>query len=295
MKTTLAHYLLCVSMLFIIAQSSNAQKDIKIVTPLPSQPHDVRTFTVIDTAKYLISYSVKVIINPVKYPTDTLDEILTLQIGNRLSKSFNQTTFDADSILFYHYIAKGKEGPYRTKSLLPIDVYKNYPQGTTTVEYRLTKYNYRYKETYPLQFNWQLSNERKNILSYKCQKATCTFRGRNYVAWFTSEIPIQNGPYKFGGLPGLILEISDDRNHYVFNCIGIQHPKSIVPIKLFMWKYTDISRKKLDQSLINVYNNQAQFMVSSGRRVVVAGEDRKNTDVTAKIPNLCSYNPIELE
>ena len=295
MKTPLIILLLCVSMLFITAQSINAQKDVKFVASFPSQPHDVRTFTVIDTAKYLISYSVKVIINPVKYPTDTLDEILTLQIGNRISRSFNQTTFDADSILFYNYIAKGKEGPYRTKALVPVDVYKNFPQGTTTVEFRLTKYNYRYKESYPIDFNWQLCNEHKNILSYNCQKATCTFRGRNYTAWFTSEIPIQNGPYKFGGLPGLILQISDDKNHYVFDCIGIQKPKYIVPIKLFKWTYSDMTRDKLNKSLIKVYNNQAQFMVSSGRRSFVKGEDGKFTDVTAKLPNICSYNPIELE
>jgi GLPGLI family protein len=282
-------------MLIITAQSINAQKDFKFVAPFPSRPHDVRTFTVIDTAKYVINNSVKVINNPVKYPKDTLDEVLTLQIGNRLSRSFNQTTFDADSILFYHYIAKGTDGPYHTNSLVPVDVYKNYPQGTTTVEYRLTKYNYRYKETFPIQLNWQLSNERKRILSYNCQKATCAFRGRNYTAWFTSEIPIPNGPYKFEGLPGLILQISDDKNHYVFSCIGIQKPKSIVPIKLFTWKYTDITREKLNLSLIKVYNNQAQFMVGSGWRTRAMDENGKFTDVTAKLPNLYSYNPIELE
>lgn len=70
---------------------------------------------------------------------------------------------------------------------------------------------------------------------------------------------------------------------------------SIVPIKLFTWQYTDIARDKLNHSLINVYNNQAQFMISSGRRSFVKGEDGKFSDVTAKLPNFCSYNPIELE
>jgi len=297
MKKNLKCYLLCASMLFIVAQSIKAQKDfVKFVSPFPSLPHDVRKFSVIDTAKYVITYSVKEVINPIKYPNDTLEERLTLQIGYRLSKSFNQSLFDADSILFYHYIAKGKEGPYRTQPLLPVDIYKNYPKGTTLVEYRLTKYNYRYKETYPIDFKWQLSNEHKRILIYDCQKATCTFRGRNYIAWFTSEIPIQNGPYKFGGLPGLILQISDDKDHYVFTCIGVEKPKTIVPIKLFTWNYTDISREKLNKDLIKVYNNQAQFLVSSGWRAVVRDETTgKKTDTTAKIPNVLSYNPIELE
>jgi len=295
MKTTLTLFLLCVFMLFLSVQSTSAQKDFKHVSPFPSLPHDVRSFTVIDTAKYVITYSVKAIVNPVKYPTDTLDETLTLQIGSRLSRSFNQNLFDADSVLFYHYIAKGMTGPYKTCPLIPVDVYKNYPQGTTTVEFRLTKYSYRYKETYPMQFNWQLSKEHKSILSYNCQKATCTFRGRNYTAWFTSEIPIQNGPYKFGGLPGLIMQISDDKNHYVFTCTGIQKPKSIIPVKLFTWTYTKITREKLNSSLKSVYNNQAQFLIGSGKRGIAIDESGKKTDTTAQFPNVFSYNPIELE
>jgi GLPGLI family protein len=59
---------------------------------------------------------------------------------------------------------------------------------------------------------WEIKDEVKKILNYKCQKATCNYRGRNYVVFFTSEIPIQNGPFKFDGLPGLILEVfSEDK------------------------------------------------------------------------------------
>lgn len=77
-----------------------------------------------------------------------------------------------------------------------------------------------YKEKPEIQ--WQLSNEKKQINGFQCQKATCYFSGRNYTAWFTYEIPIAEGPYKFSGLPGLIVEISDDRNHYVFEMIGFK-------------------------------------------------------------------------
>lgn len=66
-------------------------------------------------------------------------------------------------------------------------------------------------------FRWVIQkNETKEILGYTCQKATGEFRGRHYTAWFTSEIPVSAGPYKFRGLPGLILEIYDDRNLFVF-------------------------------------------------------------------------------
>ena len=64
--------------------------------------------------------------------------------------------------------------------------------------------------------NWEIKNETKTISDYKCQKAIGSFAGRNYIAWFTSEIPISDGPYKFNGLPGLIIKINDSRNHYEF-------------------------------------------------------------------------------
>lgn len=62
--------------------------------------------------------------------------------------------------------------------------------------------------------NWEIKNEFKVINKYKCTKAVCNFRGRNYTAWFSPDIPIVNGPWKFHGLPGLIFQIADDTGAY---------------------------------------------------------------------------------
>lgn len=60
-------------------------------------------------------------------------------------------------------------------------------------------------------FNWKIVDSVKTINGYNCYKALSeNFRGRSYTAWFTYEIPVPFGPYKFNGLPGLILEIYDD-------------------------------------------------------------------------------------
>ncbi len=66
-------------------------------------------------------------------------------------------------------------------------------------------------------FKWVLQKETKKIGNFSCQKATTTFRGRNYIAWFAKEIPVPFGPWKFKNLPGLILEIYDTEN--VFHII----------------------------------------------------------------------------
>ena len=58
--------------------------------------------------------------------------------------------------------------------------------------------------------NWELSNETKEISGYSCSKAILSFRGRKYVAWFTTDIPCRFGPWKFINTPGLIMEIEDE-------------------------------------------------------------------------------------
>ncbi|TSE10505.1 GLPGLI family protein [Aquimarina algiphila] len=63
---------------------------------------------------------------------------------------------------------------------------------------------------------WKLSKERKKIGKYSCQKAIGLFRGREYTVWFTTDIPVSFGPWKLGGLPGLILQVDEDRNKFSF-------------------------------------------------------------------------------
>lgn len=73
-------------------------------------------------------------------------------------------------------------------------------------------------------FNWEILKDTKKIGNFVCQKATTSFRGRNYTAWFTKEIPVPFGPWKFNGLNGLILEVYDTDKvfHIVTNSINIK-------------------------------------------------------------------------
>jgi GLPGLI family protein len=75
--------------------------------------------------------------------------------------------------------------------------------------------------------SWKLLPERSRIGTYEVLKASCHYRGRDYEAWYAPDIPISSGPYKFGGLPGLILEVrsTDKRLDFRFN--GIEMSKNI--------------------------------------------------------------------
>ena len=70
-------------------------------------------------------------------------------------------------------------------------------------------------------FNWEITAEQMTILDYKCTKAITQFRGRTYIAWFAEDIALPFGPWKFGGLPGLIIKVSDEEEKYKYELSGI--------------------------------------------------------------------------
>lgn len=98
----------------------------------------------------------------------------------------------------------------------PFAIYKNYSSKEVSYVDKIDKVVYFYVET-PGFLDWRLTSEEKKMAGYTCRKATATFGGRTWDAWFTREVPISDGPYKFYGLPGLIVQVADTRNQYVFS------------------------------------------------------------------------------
>lgn len=87
---------------------------------------------------------------------------------------------------------------------------------------------YIVEEEEGLKQNWAYSDEEENILGLVCKKATCTFRGRNYTAWYAPEIPISSGPWKLSGTPGLIIKAYDDLDEVLF--LPVRIGKSTITI-----------------------------------------------------------------
>ncbi|WP_303762763.1 GLPGLI family protein [Alloprevotella tannerae] len=101
-------------------------------------------------------------------------------------------------------------------------VYKGLPaEGKLTYLYtNLCKFKY---EEPISKMKWKMLGRDSVIAGYPCQLAETNFRGRTWKAWFTLDIPIPNGPWKLGGLPGLILKATDHTGWYDFDCAGIQN------------------------------------------------------------------------
>ena len=82
--------------------------------------------------------------------------------------------------------------------------------------------------------SWNLSNETKKSAQYTLQKATTNFGGRKWTAWFSKEVNLSEGPYKFRGLPGLIFEIQDDQQNFIFSLVKSQKFKNTYDTSEFL-------------------------------------------------------------
>lgn len=78
--------------------------------------------------------------------------------------------------------------------------------------------DFQYLEKPPL-FDWRITPAKKTIAGHECQQAFTTFGGRTWEAWFARDVPVSDGPYKFYGLPGLILQVGDTHENYVFSVL----------------------------------------------------------------------------
>lgn len=84
-------------------------------------------------------------------------------------------------------------------------------------------------ETIPSQ-RWEIHSDTMTIIGYKCQKATTSFWGRTFEAWFSLDIPQNDGPWLFYGTPGLILKVQDQKGVFEFSAVGLEQLKTDMPI-----------------------------------------------------------------
>lgn len=109
-------------------------------------------------------------------------------------------------------------------SAIKCSIFKNMTTKTiSTTDHIYLQGMYEYEESFDC-FNWLITSEIDTIHNYVCQKAICDFGGRTWEAWFTLELPFCDGPYKFCGLPGLIVNVADAQNHYSWEFLSIEKP-----------------------------------------------------------------------
>lgn len=143
--------------------------------------------------------------------------------------------------------------------------------------------------------NWEMHDEQKDIAGYVCKKATTSFAGRNYIAWYTPDIILSDGPYKFSGLPGLILSIYDVEKHHVFTATSVLNNKREVMLRKWEGRFVYPLASK------DEFKAYAQKMKEDPRRmfeqdVIRIPEDRMD-EMAEKLKEGIkkNNNPLELE
>lgn len=246
----------------------------------------------LDNALLCVHYKLSMI-SDIQIKDDYQKYDMVLQIGKRISKFSDYKEFVNDSIV----LAEEKQGVNRNAimqgmmsrgyGLYSESIYKNTAVGKYTVTDKILINPYSYEEVIP-RMDWNIIADTDSIiLGYKCEKATCRFRGRNYVAWFANEIAIDNGPWKFHGLPGLILKVEDENKEYIFECVGLYRPNWFSPI------YRKTNRKEIKTV-------RSKFLVAKKRAMSNPLSELKNDPriISMKIPEggihkTIAYNPIE--
>lgn len=153
-----------------------------------------------------------------------------------------------------------------------------------------------YKE--PVIKNWKLIDETKIINTINCKKAEVTFKGRNWIAWYSPDIPFPYGPMKFSGLPGLIVKITDDKGDYDFEIVK-SVPSSKLKGKLVNIKKsrytgaTETTQAKLKQAKKNVQANAAGVLASYGA-TITKGQEMLRQREKQREENEKYSNPLEL-
>lgn len=151
---------------------------------------------------------------------NTQTEMMVLNVNKKksefysLDKYVSDSTLDADS-------KKGIMSMPPNKTMNSDRIIKTIDSKSITFSTILSSTQYVVNQD--MNLKWTLLPEFNKILGYDVQKATTNYGGRKWTAWFTKEIPLQDGPYKFSNLPGLILKIEDTRKNHIFELKGIKN------------------------------------------------------------------------
>ncbi len=249
---------------------------------LPVSYYNLSKYDILDSTRFIVFYNHTYLNEPAK--SAYKEELMKLQVGRKTAKFYSQKTFMDDTL----YTENKHRGVTYSQAY---EVFQDIPGTALTETHRMplseTQVALSYEEPLP-RFNWQITDEKEEVLGYSCRKATTSYGGREWTVFFTTEIPVSLGPWKLSGLPGLILKAEDGKKQYVFECAGIQQVQE--PIYRYRWKYKKMTKKEWQKFDKKLHDAPYSVLNPSGKRMFLtpsSGPFGKKEDWTL------FYNPIE--
>lgn len=219
---------------------------------------------------------------------DVKTEMMFLDTNKQGSKYYSYTVFNSDSLMKADLERQLKAtGSINIKSDMRkgdvrYSVTKTYPDYKINLHRRLSMDAYNISDDRKI--NWKISSEKEKIGEWNAQKAEADFAGRHWIAWFSTEIPIQDGPYKFHGLPGLIVKIEDKTGSHKMELRGIKNISSELDINVFEAKEIAVNTKQF-QKVMKEYESDPtkgiKQLQMGGANIIMTGKDG-NTSKIAK-------------
>lgn len=255
--------------------------------------------TPVDTARYKVTYSLKYKVHPDH--RDAYNDTRIVQIGKHRIKDYSDIINYFDS-LATEQVRRGAESYSNVSgNPWPLEIIRPIRGKKADLKYRLsTSAFFVYPDSVP-SLEWNFSDEETDsIMGYDCRKATVEFAGRNYTAWFTPEIPLPFGPYKFGGLPGLILKLEDSERQYIWEAVGFERDNA----PIMEYTYQDGNDRKcsatdVEKTLIRYFKSPVGFMISEmggdSSRVHIVGKDGKEMNNADASRISLPYKPLEIK
>lgn len=274
----------------------------------------ISTLSYAQNQRFIYNYS---------FVKDTLDratvskEMMYLDISKGGSKFYSREVAVQDSIMMADFekqikttggmnvttkIMEGRKASVRYK------IFKTYPKYNVSMETSMGRDAYSVTDERPLE--WKISNEKEKIGEFNAQKATVNFAGRLWTAWFSADLPFQDGPYKFHGLPGLIVKMEDQSKTHLFELKGVtkytEVPETVSEFNTPQ-KPINITSKQYSKLFTENRNDPAKDMkqmISSGSLAQMKGADGspirssdfiKKIEDNAKIKNAKDNNIIEID
>lgn len=229
---------LFIGVAFLVCHSLYAQ------IPQPARTRDFTCRMSIDTVSVEVTYSCRIrrVLHMESYSSD----LQILEIGEKHSRYYSKYAEIADSLYtnFHENANFGRDKNGYVREGNYEDIYINYPKpGKISVVNRYLKRNFIYEEIRP-ELKWEISSDTENISGYDCFKASTHFRGRIWYAWFTMDIPLDYGPWKLSGLPGLILKAEDADGYFTYKTVGIRQNVG-KPIMIYSEKTQKCKRSEI--------------------------------------------------
>ncbi|MBH1959886.1 MAG: GLPGLI family protein [Flavobacteriia bacterium] len=247
---------------------------------------------------------------------DIQKELVVLDVNAAGSKFYSYEKFKSDSLLIVEI-----EKPQYTgsefikyspsyKGKITYTISKIYPTYETFLHIGLGTDEYKVLDE--RKTVWKINAEKQKIGEFHAQKAETEMFGRKWTAWFATEIPIQDGPYKFHGLPGLIIKIEDFTKTHSFELMGISKnldsagstdQKKLFNSQEIAVNYTQYKKMYLElqndptkslREMMNQSGSNLRMVSSDGSEVKPADLIRKR-ELEAQEARKKNNNPLELD